>query len=96
MAGTLVLPFNQPVGTALVQNAEQCAIAWDNAAKTDKQIRRLLMMLIQGSTWGQIIAVHMPILMAAAATMIPNSRDALRMVAPDTMGETVNPVSRGS
>jgi hypothetical protein len=96
VAGTLVLPFNKPVGTAFIQNAEPCAIALDNAAKTDQAIRRVLMMLVAGSVWGQIIAAHMPILMALAVTAVPSMRESLHMV-PSTPGdETVNPVSRGT
>jgi hypothetical protein len=95
VAGTLVLPFNKPVGTAFIQNAEQCAIALDNAAKTDRAIRRVLMMLVAGSVWGQIIAAHMPILMALAVTAVPSMRDSLHMVSSPSGEETVNPVSRG-
>lgn len=95
VAGTLVLPFNKPVGTAFIQNAEQCAIALDNAAKTDRAIRRVLMMLVAGSVWGQIIAAHMPILMALAVTAVPSMRESLHMVPSNPGDDTVNPVSRG-
>lgn len=94
--GTLVLPFNQPVGTAFIQNAEACAKALDNAAKTDKQIRRVLMLLIQGSVWGEIIIVHMPIMMALAVTLVPSVRSNLNAVQSEgDNSETVNPVSNG-
>jgi hypothetical protein len=94
-AGTLILPFNKPVGTAFIQNAEPCAIALDNAAKVDKQIRRMLMMLVAGSTWGQIIAAHMPILLSIAVTAVPSVRESLHMVQSPSGDETINPVSRG-
>jgi hypothetical protein len=96
LAGTFVAPFNQPVGTALVQNAERCAIAWDNAAKADKQIRRFMMMLIQGSTWGQIGVAHAPIFLALAVTLFPEAATRIAVVPPTTAGDNVvNPVSRG-
>lgn len=94
LAGTVVAPFNQPVATALVQNAEACAIAWDNAAKTDKQIRRYMMMLIHGSTWGQLAAVHAPIGIALVASV--GSVNRRLKVVPSTPGDDViNPVSNG-
>jgi hypothetical protein len=94
--GTLVLPFNQPVGTAFIQNAEPCAKALDNAAKTDKQIRRVLMLLVQGSVWGEIIIAHMPIMMALAVTLVPSVRSSLNAVqSEEDNSETVNPVSNG-
>lgn len=94
--GTLLLPFNQPVGTAFIQNAEPCAKALDNAAKTDKQIRRVLMLMIQGSVWGELIIVHMPILMALAVTLVPSVRASFNGVQSEgDNSETVNPVSNG-
>lgn len=78
--GTLVAPFNQPVGTALVQNAQPCAEAWDRAARTDPRIRRALMMLISTSTWGELLAVHMPILMAMSVTMFPAVKESVQKI----------------
>jgi hypothetical protein len=93
--GTLVIPFNKPVGTAFIQNAEPCAKALDNAAKTDKQIRKVLMLLVQGSVWGEIIIVHMPILMALAVTLVPSIRATMNGVQSEGSTETINPVSLG-
>jgi hypothetical protein len=94
--GTLVLPFNKPVGTAFIQNAEACAKSLDNAAKADKQIRRVLMLLIQGSVWGEVIVAHMPIMMALAVTLVPAVRSSLNGVqSEEGSTETVNPVSNG-
>lgn len=93
--GTLVLPFNKAVGTAFIQNAEPCAKALDNAAKTDKQIRRVLMLLVQGSVWGEIIIAHMPIMMALAVTLVPSIRATMNGVQSEGSTETVNPVSLG-
>lgn len=95
--GTLVLPFNQPVGTAFIQNAEACAKSLDNAAKTDKQIRRVLMLLITGSVWGEVIIAHMPIMMALSVTLVPSIRKDLGRVQSDgnAPNETINPVSNG-
>lgn len=93
--GTLVLPFNKAVGTAFIQNAEPCAKALDNAAKTDKQIRRALMLLVQGSVWGEIIIAHMPIMMALAVTLVPSMRATMNGVQSEGNTETINPVSLG-
>jgi hypothetical protein len=94
--GTLVIPFNKPVGTSFIQNAENCARALDNAAKADKQIRRVLMLLVQGSVWGEVIIAHMPIMMALAVTMVPSVRSTMNGVQSEGgETETVNPVSNG-
>jgi hypothetical protein len=94
--GTLVLPFNQPVGTAFIQNAEACARSLDDAARQDPRIRKALMALIASSVWGQVIAAHMPILLALAMTYGP-ARHALAPQPPEpTEGDdVVNPMSNG-
>lgn len=101
LIGTGVLPFNQPLGTAFIQNAEACAKSLDNAARQDKRIRAALMLLIQGSVWGEVAIAHAPIAMTAMVTMFPN---VARQMAPLTVqpagtgqdnSETVNPVSNG-
>jgi hypothetical protein len=95
-AGTVTLPFNAPVGTALLQNAETCAISLDNAAKQDPRIRKALMSLVKTSVWGPVIAAHMPIAMALAMTISPAAQRAMHTVThPQNDGETVNPVSNG-
>lgn len=93
--GTLVIPFNKAVGTSFIQNAEPCAKALDNAAKTDKQIRRVLMLLIQGSVWGEVIIAHMPIMLALAVTLVPSIRATMNGVQSEGSTETINPVSLG-
>lgn len=94
--GTLVLPFNQAVGTSFIQNAEACARSLDNAAKADKQIRRVLMLLITGSVWGEVIVAHMPIMMTLAVTMVPSVRQTMQRVeSTESESETINPVSNG-
>jgi len=93
--GTLVIPFNKAVGTAFIQNAEPCAKALDNAAKTDQQIRKVLMLLVQGSVWGEVIIAHMPIMMALAVTLVPSIRATMNGVQSEGSTETVNPVSLG-
>lgn len=98
--GTLVLPFNQPVGTAFIQNAQACAEALDSAARQDPRIRKMLLALVATSVWGQLVAAHMPILMAMAVTMVPSVRDSVANITrppgkpPDEESETVNPYSR--
>lgn len=101
LVGTGVLPFNQPLGTAFIQNAEACAKSLDNAAKTDKRIRNALMLLIQGSVWGEIAVAHAPIAMTAMVTLFPGVARQMTPLIPQPAGtgqdesETVNPVSNG-
>jgi len=96
--GMMMLPINQPLGTAFIQNATECAKALDNAAKVDKRFRKYLMRMLGTSAWMPVLIAHMPILTTAAATIIPDVRNRLNGVQlPEepTGDTTVNPVSNG-
>lgn len=95
MLGVVITPFNQTVGTSLVQNAEACAKAWDKAARADKKLQRVLMLLIAGGTWGELAAAHMPIGMALAVSLSPRMREAVTRVDSTPGDDVANPVSRG-
>jgi hypothetical protein len=95
--GAMVLPFNQPVGTAFLQNAEECAKALDNAAKVDKKFRAWLLAAVSTSVWMPVLIAHMPILTATVVTVLPDAKRRLDGVQlPEQQpGETINPVSNG-
>jgi hypothetical protein len=64
--GTMLMPFDQQCGMVIIQNAEECAKALDSAARENPAMRRVLLAMVQTSVWGQLIAAHLPILMAVA------------------------------
>lgn len=99
-AGTMLLPITVPVGTAFVQNARPCAESLDELARTNPQVRKVLMSLLATGAWGKVIAAHFPIILAIGVTYSPAVRQSLSGVPlqPTTENdstETVNPVSNG-
>lgn len=57
---------------AIMANAQSCAEAWDKAAKTNTAVRAALQALIETTTWGTLVAAHMPIVMAMLVHHRPN------------------------
>lgn len=93
-AAAIVLPFSEPIGTAIMQNAEPCARAWDNAAKVDKRLRKYLMQAMATGAIVPLLIAHMPIATVVAVVLFPG-RKLPGVQLPDQTGETVNPVSNG-
>lgn len=98
-AGTMIVPFQPQVGMAFIENAEACAIALENAARENVNIRKALLALIETSVWGNLIAAHLPILMVMAVAFVPQVRAGMARVQFDipTVSDdgTANPVSNG-
>lgn len=57
---------HMPIGMAITESAESCAIAWDKAAKNSPAIRRMLHKMIGSSNLIGVSIAHMPIAMAVA------------------------------
>jgi hypothetical protein len=77
LTGTMMMPFDQSCGTAVMMNAEACAKSLDNLAYQNDAVRRVLTALVQTSTWGAVIAAHAPIIMAVAMHHVPAVRDSV-------------------
>lgn len=92
----IVMPLNQPIGTSIMQNAENCAKAWDNAAKVDKRVRKYLMQAMSTGVLLPLLIAHLPILTVAGVVLFPpKPRDRVESAPEATPGETINPVSNG-
>lgn len=74
--GTMMLPFDQPCGTVIIQSAPKCAEALENLARENPAVRRALMALVETSVWGSVLAAHAPILIAVAIHHVPAVRNA--------------------
>jgi hypothetical protein len=61
------------VGSSMVANSAQLGAVWEKAAKDDPRIREALEKLLAVSTVGQIVAAHVPLVMAGmiAAGAVP-------------------------
>jgi hypothetical protein len=65
---------HMPIGSAITESAEQCARAWDKAAKTSPAIRRMLYKLVGSSNLIGVSIAHAPIMMAVANEMPATQR----------------------
>jgi len=74
--GTMLIPFDQPCGMAIVNCAEDCARALENLARENPAVRRALLRLVETSVWGQVIAAHAPIFVTVAMHHNPAVRSA--------------------
>ena len=92
----VVMPLSQPLGTSIMQNAENCAKAWDNAAKVDKRVRKYLMQAMQTGVLLPLLIAHLPILTVAGVVLFPpKPREPVESTPSAPAGETINPVSNG-
>jgi hypothetical protein len=92
----IVMPFNQPIATSIMQNAENCAKAWDNAAKVDKRVRKRLMQAMETGIIVPLLIAHFPIVAVAGVVLFPPRAAAPEVQLPEQgPGETINPVSNG-
>jgi hypothetical protein len=92
----IVMPFNQPIATSIMQNAENCAKAWDNAAKMDKRVRKRLMQAMETGIIVPLLIAHFPIAAVAGVVLFPpKPRETVESPVPGPAGETINPVSNG-
>src|SRR4029078_11476152 len=90
----VVMPLSQPIGTSIMQNAESCAKAWDNAAKADKRVRQYLLKAMSAGVLGPLLIAHMPIASVIFVVMFPpKPRDRVESASPAPARESINPVS---
>ncbi len=86
--GMTVALFDPVCGQAILANAEACAIALENMARENEAVRRVIMSLVQTSIWGQLIAAHMPILLAIAMHHVPALNGMMNPNAATTVNDT--------
>lgn len=79
-AGLGIYPFDNAIGALIADNAENCAVAWDELAKKNASIKHALERLLETSAYGTLIAAHMPILVAVATKYVPHLRETYESV----------------
>lgn len=69
--GKLVRAFDQEVGQAIIDSTKKesdddvtVGEAWEELARTNPRIRKVLLKLITGGAWGQLFMAHAPIFLA--------------------------------
>ena len=75
--GTIMCLSDPVCGMAIINNAEKCALALEDAARENEVLRRALTSLVQTSVWGAVIAAHAPIFMAIAFHHVPAIKAAM-------------------
>lgn len=70
-AGKIVRAMDHDIGTAIIMTTRKEAPddvtvgeAWEELAKTNPRIRRVLLKVIAGGAWGQLFMAHAPIFLA--------------------------------
>lgn len=73
-AGKIVLAMDADIGNAIIGSTRNTAedgepddsvgAAWDELARTNPRVRRVLLKMIAGGAWGQVIMAHAPMLLA--------------------------------
>jgi hypothetical protein len=57
-----VMPFDMELASAIVQVAPDAAKAWDELARQNEVVRRVLVSMMQTTAVGAVIAAHVPIM----------------------------------
>lgn len=86
--GMVLLPFDAPCGTVVINSADQSAEALVKLAAENDGVRKALNALTQTSAWGGVIAAHLPIIMAVVSHHSPagkNLAKAQQQNAPDNV-----------
>lgn len=71
MLGAVLSPMDPVCGGAIINQAPECAKALEKLAKTNPEVRRVLVNLVSTSAWGAVITAHIPIVMAVGMHHIP-------------------------
>jgi hypothetical protein len=61
-----MMPYKPEVAMVIANQAEACAEAWVKVAEKNIAIRRVLVLMLETSEWGMLLAAHTPILIALA------------------------------
>jgi hypothetical protein len=88
LAGMAVMPFDQGCASVVVSSAERCGEAWEELAKVNPAVRRVLVGLTQTSAIGAVILAHAGIATAVGIHHIPAVR---RMFAERAQAEQAEP-----
>lgn len=71
--GLGLFPFAPRAAMAIAENAETCAIAWDDWARTSPAVRRMLYPLLNVSGGAKVVGAHIPILLAVLSERMEGS-----------------------
>jgi len=91
-ASAIAMTISEPIGLSIAQNAEPCAMAWDNAARLDKRVRVYLLKAMATGTIVPLLVAHLPIFTVIGVVAFGPKMTGVQST---EQTETVNPVSNG-
>lgn len=91
--GMMLYPFDQQCGTAVMENAKNCADSLEQLAKENKSVERILLKAIEGTAYGAVATAHMPLIMAVAGHHGADIAKLWKKPDSETDSETETPVS---
>jgi hypothetical protein len=69
MLGMGMMPFDVELSAKIVECAEPAGEAWDELARKNEVVRRVLVSLLETGAWGKVFAAHAPLFGLAWARM---------------------------
>lgn len=69
--GLIIAPFDMVCGTAIINQAPECAKAMEEWARENPRVRALIMQASELGTVGKVVAAHLPIIAAIMAHHTP-------------------------
>lgn len=84
-----VMPFDPQSAMVIVEIAPQCARAWDDLARQNHAVRRMLVSMMQTTAVGSLIAAHLPLFMVL--TMRVMKGDPRVSMLGDMLANSVHP-----
>jgi hypothetical protein len=73
MLGMGLMPFDVELSAKVVEIAEPAGEAWDELARKNEVVRRVLVSLLETGAWGKVFAAHAPLIGLAFARMTGES-----------------------
>jgi hypothetical protein len=67
-----VMPLDMDLAAAIMQIAPDAAKAWDDLARQNEAVRRLLVKMMETTAWGTVIAAHVPLMLLLMNRMFKN------------------------
>lgn len=69
MLAISAMPFDVELSQKLTEIAEPAGEAWDELARKNEVVRRVLVSLLETGAWGKVMAAHAPLFALAWARM---------------------------
>lgn len=69
MMGLGIMPFDVELSAKIVEIAQPAGEAWDELARKNEVVRRVLVSLLETGAWGKVMAAHAPLFGLAWARM---------------------------